>query len=110
MLSSFSPESGETPLSILESEVAAGADLIQVRAHPLLRHLNRSLVCRWLLSGRLTAIRMGTKWFSTDHQIRQFIQANQPQRPKPATAEERHSAALARIASISARRKKGGAK
>ncbi len=110
MLSSFSPESGENPLSILESEVAGGAGLIPVRSHPLLRHLNRSLVCRWLLSGKLTAIRMGSKWFSTDHQIRKFIQANQPQRANPATAEARHSAALARIASISARRKKGGAK
>jgi hypothetical protein len=92
------------PVQLIESEVDAGASLTLVVKHPLLRHLNRSLVCRWLLAGKIPAIRLAGRWYSTDAQIRLFIQQSQPSARTAPSVEERHQRATARIEAL---RKRG---
>ena len=48
-------------------------NLVLAKHHPLLRKLCRSTVHRWLQSGRIEAIRLGSRWFTTTKAVKKFF-------------------------------------
>jgi excisionase family DNA binding protein len=49
------------------------SELIQVVEHPLMMLVSRATVYSWLRSGRLESVRLGTRWYSTNEKIEEFI-------------------------------------
>jgi hypothetical protein len=63
----------------------AGAALISIQRSSLLKDFHRSTVIRWILKGRLPACRCGSRWFTTECLIRDFLaEMNRPKEPKGA--------------------------
>lgn len=57
------------------SRIENGEEPILVIRHPLLKHLNRCTVFRWVMQGKLPAVRMGRQFFSTGTIIREALLA-----------------------------------
>jgi hypothetical protein len=76
--------------------VDRGEELVKAINHPLLRHVHRANVVRWCIDGKITALKIGRSYFSTDKLIRESLL------PKPAPAmpaiADRNNAALESIA------------
>lgn len=57
------------------SRIENGEEPILVIRHPLLKHLNRCTVFRWIQQGKLPSIRLGRQFFSTGTIIREALLA-----------------------------------
>lgn len=90
----------------VHAAVGAGENLVHPGKHPLLRGAHRSAVVRWILSGKLPALKVGSRYFTTDSLVREFVARGRTAPPTP-SAEERHQKAMERIQAIS---RKGGGK
>ena len=81
-------ENGEEPILAIRS--------------PLLRHLNRATVFRWVMNGKLPAVRMGRQFFTVHSAIRESLLAGSLDEPvtkgmKEAPVPSDHAAAVARL-------------
>lgn len=57
------------------ARIEGGEDAILVIKHPLLKHLNRVTVFRWIMMGRLPAVRIGRQFFTVPSIIREVLLA-----------------------------------
>ncbi len=58
--------------TVLE-RIESGEEPILAVSYPAFRNLNRATVFRWLMSGRLPAVRMGRKFFTTASVAREAL-------------------------------------
>jgi len=66
------------------------ADLIEPRNHPILKKVSRPTLYRFLLAGKIVAIRVGQKWLTTTECIEDFLkECSQPNGKKAIAAGER---------------------
>jgi len=86
---------GTPNLHRVEEAARAGEALIIATKHPLLRRIHRSNVIRWILSGRLCALRIGRSYYTTDNLVRECLSP-----PLPPTIQQRHQAAMERLGEI----------
>ena len=98
------------PSQIISSESLAeaanqGETLVLAISHPLLRHVNRSTVMRWIIQGKLPALRLGKKHFTSDAAVRQMLADSAVVAPSPSVSD-RNKKALDSIARLG--KKRGG--
>jgi hypothetical protein len=75
-------------------------NLMLAKRHPLLRKLGRSTVHRWLATGMIESIRLGSRWFTTTQAVERFFdRCNESnptfETPKATRKSERLKEALA---------------
>ena len=97
------PEPAITSESLAEA-ANQGEILVLAIAHPLLRHVNRSTVMRWIIQGKLPALRLGKKHFTSDAAVRQMLAASAVVVPTQSVSD-RNAKALDSIARL---KKRGG--
>ena len=88
----------------LAEAASQGEILVLAIAHPLLRHVNRSTVMRWIIQGKLPALRLGKKHFTSDAAVRQMLAASAVVVPTQSVSD-RNAKALDSIARL---KKRGG--
>ena len=82
-----------------------GETLVLAISHPLLRHVNRSTVLRWLLVGKLPAVRLGKIQFTSDAAVRQMM-ADAAEVAPTQSVKDRNAKAIDSIARLG--KKRGG--
>ena len=97
------PEPTITSESLAEA-ANQGETLVLAIKHPLLRHLNRATVTRWIFQGKLAALRMGKQFFTSDAAVRQMLAASAVVAPTQSVSD-RNKEALDSIARLG---KRGG--
>jgi hypothetical protein len=83
--------------------VDRGETLVKATKHPLLRHLHKSVIIRWCLAEKLTALKIGRSYFTTDSLVKDFLFPTKTIEPP---IQDRHKAALDSIHQMVGR--KGG--
>ena len=96
------PDQRITSESLAES-ANQGETLVLAISHPLLRHVNRSTVMRWVLVGKLPALRLGKKHFTSDAAVRQMMADAAEVVPSP-SVKDRNAKALDSIARLGKKR------
>jgi|GEM_PF-5711156 hypothetical protein len=93
----------ESPRAIAAKKVLEcnknGEALIPVHSHPLLRHISRTTVWRWISKGRLPAMIIGRVTYTTDSLANQALLIGQDKQRKTSTAS-RVEEAMRRIRSL----------
>jgi hypothetical protein len=90
-------ENGEEPILAIKS--------------PLFRHLSRATIFRWIMSGKLPAVRMGRQFFTVPSAVRESLLAGALEDPvakvpkKGTASPSDHAAAVARLEARFGKRK-----
>jgi hypothetical protein len=98
---------------IVLERIESGEEPILAVSYPAFRSLNRATVFRWLMSGRLPAVRMGRKFFTTASVARETLLSGaldqKAGRPKkaPAIPATSHKQAVARLEALAAQDGRG---
>ncbi len=91
------------------SRIENGEEPILAIKSPLLKHLNRATVFRWIMNGKLPAVRMGRQFFTVSSAIRESLLAGNldesPTRRPGKAVEADHAAAVARLEARFGKRK-----
>lgn len=71
------------PLSkSIQARVAAGEDLVQIHNLKLLAHVDPATRWRWAMTGKMPAVRMGCRYFTTDAAIAEWLASNSETKPE----------------------------
>jgi len=74
--------------------------LLLAKYHPRLTRCSRATVYRWLATGQLEAVRIGSRWFTTDAAVPRFFDrcnAGNPNYPRKRTVSSKLKKAFAKF-------------
>lgn len=77
--------------------VAAGETLIKASKSRYLRHVHRATVIRWILKGRIPALKLGRDWVSTENLIGKALEKNSAVKPDLNDGNRLHLEAIERL-------------
>jgi hypothetical protein len=98
---------------IVLQRIESGEEPILAVDYPAFRHLNRATVFRWLMAGRLPAVRMGRQFFTTASTAREALLSGGLDLKmtkggrKPGTVVPSHQKAVSRLEELAGECKRG---